>query len=557
MKSRYRVAQQLRAPYEPDMRLCVAYCMPRSFGGWTSDGPPVIQGGQTAAKRMAYDSTGQRALPKWQAILQRLCTPDAQRWAKLVADDQSLMRRHRVKIYFHELTEVLHKLRYAPRARFKQMATNTYAQIGVLGFGPNRIRWRKPNVADPRGGFAYRGVNGRDVYVLPDADGNIDTHFVRFFLTARMFKQWFGENVKPPPSVARELERPGGPKDDTYFEFVHCTYPRSDDEYDKYALDERRFPFCGDYLSVQDTEYVGKHEGYSRQPYLSPRSYLEPDDLYGYSPALRALPAMGGASAMKKSILRGAQKAVDPVILAHDDGVLSGRIGLTPSHVNWGGVDSQGRALIQTLPMGDVGVGIEMLQDERSDINDAFLVSLFEILAQDRERMTVPEVMERIAEKAALAAPTMGMLQSEQFGPQIEAEIAVLAENAPWMLPEMPPELVEANGEYQVEYTSPLAKGLYAEEDAGFMRIVAQCAEIAKGTGDLSVLDHFEFDLAIPDLADHAAVRPTWISTPERLEAKREERAEAIQAQQAVQAAPAMASVATAAMGQSRDNRTK
>lgn len=550
-KARYDNAKQLREPYEPDMKLCTAYCLPRSYGDWQHGGPPVLSADNRAARRFAYDSTGIRAVPKFRAILQRLCSPDGQRWAKLNADDQALMRQPRVKMYFHELTELLHKMRYTPRARFKQMTTGVYSQIGVLGFGPNRIRWRQPSAIEPRGGFIYKAVHAKDVFVLADGDGVVDTHFVRFWLTARQFKLWFPKLDKSeyPPVIQRELERTGGPRDNEFYEFVHITYPRDMDSYDKHALDVRRFPYCGNYLAVQDKEWVGKEEGYMRQPYLVPRSYTEPDDLYGYSPALQALPSLGAASAMKKSIIRAGQKAVDPVILAADDGILSGRIGLTPGHVNWGGVDSQGRALIQALPPSDPGIGIEMLQDERADVNDAFLVSLFEILAQDRERMTVPEVMERIGEKAALAAPTMGMLQSEQFGPQIEGEIAVLAEHAPWLLPEMPPELVEANGEYQVEYTSPLAKGLYAEEDAGFMRIVAQCAEIAASTGDPSVMDHFDFDTAIPDLADHAAVRPTWIASPEALEAKREERAKAVQAEQAVQAAPAMASVATAAMG--------
>jgi hypothetical protein len=223
--------------------------------------------------------------------------------------------------------------------------------------------------------------------------------------------------------------------------------------------------------------------------------------------------------------------------------VLSGKLGLTPGYVNYAAVNAAGQPLVQALQTGNFTPAKEILADERADINDAFLVTLFQILMETPE-MTATEVIERVAEKAALAAPTMARLQSGLLGPEVERALDILAENAPWMLPEMPPELEEAQGEYELMYTSPLAKGLHAEEDSGFLWMVNTSLEVATATGDPSIMDHYNLDVAIPELAEHRSVPTRWMATPDQVEAKRASRAEAAQQQQMVEAAPAVADIA-------------
>jgi len=252
---------------------------------------------------------------------------------------------------------------------------------------------------------------------------------------------------------------------------------------------------------------------------------------------------------MKKTNLKQGNKAVDPVLLAHDDNVLNGEVDLRPGAVNYGGGDKQGRALIVPLRGGDFRVAEALLQDERRDIEDSFFVTLFQILTQTPE-MTATEVMERVAEKASLLSPTMGRLQSELLGPMIEREIDLLAEMG--VLPDMPPELVEAQGEYEIVYTSPLAKSMYAEEVSGFMRAVEMSLNIANATQDMSQLDHFNFEDAIPEISDYMAVPSRWMNSKDDIKAKRGERQRQAEQQQLMQNAPALASAAKTAadMGQ-------
>ena len=75
----------------------------------------------------------------------------------------------------------------------------------------------------------------------------------------------------------------------------------------------------------------------------------------------------------KKTLLKQGHRAVDPIILVHDDGILDS-FNARPGSINAGGVSKDGRALVHTLPVGDVNAGRDMMEDERAVINDSFLV---------------------------------------------------------------------------------------------------------------------------------------------------------------------------------------
>jgi hypothetical protein len=82
-----------------------------------------------------------------------------------------------------------------------------------------------------------------------------------------------------------------------------------------------------------------------------------------------------------------------------------------------------------------------------------------------------------------------------------------------------------------------------AQEAAGFMRTVESVKEIMAVTQDPSLMDPFDFDVAIPAIADIQAVPESWMSDPDAIKKKRENRAKAQQAQQDIQALPAKAAM--------------
>lgn len=541
-KRLYTEAKSIRSPYETDMRMASAYCQPWDYDAWHSNGPASFQGMQ-GARRVSYDSTGVRSLLKYVAILERIATPANQKWHTLTASDETLRKKSRVRTYFDTLTSQLFRYRNNPTAGFRTASNEVYGSMGTYGNGPIYIGQRKPRTRSQQPGFRYVACPARDVFVLVDDEGEVSVVIRRFWLNTRQFMKKFPG--RPLPGCMRKHLSTGGlPPENRYFEFAHFVTYRDQMEHDPQALDVRRHPIVGVYLDVEGEEYVGDETGYQSMPYKVPRTATVAGNPYGYSPAIIALSALGGASTMKKTQLKQGQKAVDPVILTHDDGVLNGEVDLRPGAVNPGGVDSQGRKRIQILETGDFRVSEVLLDNERKDVEDSFFVTLFQILTETPE-MTATEVMERVAEKAALLSPTMGRLQTEFLGPTIEREIDILAELG--VLPEMPPELIEARGEYEVVPTSPMAKGMYAEEVSGFMRAFEFALNASQATQDPSYLDHFDLDVAIPEISDYMAVPARWMASEDKLAAKRDGRGQQMEQQQMLEAAPALASAAKTA----------
>ena len=535
----YEQAKSDRTPFEHDWRMGAARCLPREFGLWRDAHPSTsaAAGGIQSARREQVDTTALLALPKYVAVLDKMLTPATQRWHALVASRKELMKQQRVKEYFYELNNILWQERYDPRAHFISAQTETYSSLGVYGNGVKFLGERRAYPWEKKTGLFYRHIPLTFVFVLLDDEGRVARVYRQINLNARQAASKFGDAI--PECVRAELQK-SVPSESETFEFVHVVYPNEKD-YDPRALDERRHKWASVYLCVKDKVRVGKADGYSSFPFQLPRAFTTGSTWYGYSPYHMASGAIGGANATKRIMLRQGQKAVDPPLLAHDDGVLSSARDMRPGHINPGTLDHQGRELLKPMRPGEFRPSETILADDRGDIRDAFFVNLFQILMEN-PRMTATEVLEKAGERAALLSPTMGRMQAEDLGPMLEREIDLLARMG--RLPEMPPELKEAEGEYEVVYTSPMAKSLRADAAAGFMRTVEFAGMAAQQKQDPALMDRFDFDEAIPEIAEIQGVPPNWIRSDQEMEADRQARAKQAQGQQLLDAAPGLAGAA-------------
>lgn len=292
----------------------------------------------------------------------------------------------------------------------------------------------------------------------------------------------------------------------------------------------------GSYWLDEGRDRIIQNSGFRTFPFAIGRFYVGTGDAYGGSPACDAMPDTRMANEMAKTNIRGAQKLVDPPLLASEDGVLEG-FDLRSGSLNWGGLDENGNEMVKPLLTGkQAQIGIEFAQDTRQTINQWFYVTLFQILV-DSGDMTATEVLQRAQEKGVLLAPTLGRTQSELLGPLIERELDILAEAA--QLPEMPRELINAGANVEIEYDSPLNKAMRAGESAATLQWLQQLSVVA------------QFDprtMKAPNglriarmLADAGGVPVEAMNTDEELQAQEAAEAQAMQVQQALAAAPVAA----------------
>ena len=466
-----------------------------------------------------FDATGNLALDRFAAAMESMLTPRTQRWHKLSIQDEKLNNDPAVRAYLDEVTQRLFNARYAPNANFASQANEVYISLGAFGTGGMFI---DESVGR---GLRYRSIHLSELFIQENHQGVIDTVHRKFNFTARQAVQAFGID-----RVSERIKTAYEKQPEQTFEFLHCVKPN--EEIKPGRRDYRGMEFASYYISVADRDIV-QEGGYRAMPYAVGRYVTGPKEIYGRSPAMTVLPDIKMVNEMSKTVIRAAHKIIDPPLLLQEDGALQA-FDLRPGALNYGGVNDQGQQVVHALQTGArVDIGLDMMEQRRKVINDAFLVTLFQILV-DAPQMTATEAMLRAQEKGALLAPTMGRQQSEFLGPLIAREIEILAKAG--QLPPMPDALLEAGGEVEIEYVSPLNRAQRAEEGVAIMRTLEAITPLAQF--DPNVLSVFDPMAIARELADINGVPQKVLRTEEQIEAMEAQKAQAAQAAALMQAAP-------------------
>lgn len=473
---------------------------------------------QAGSKRTqkVFDSTAQLALERFASAMESLLTPRSSRWHSLKVSNPELDKTDSVRRYFESVEDIVFSQRYATTANFASQQFETYLSLGAFGTGALFVS------ETPGEGLRYRAVHLSEIYVAENEAGRIDTVFRKTEMSCRQMLQRWGKERVSPKTAAKAEKKP----DDTV-QVLHVVLPAAE-----YGKEIGGRPFASVYLELEG-RHILSESGYFEFPYIVSRYVTGPREVYGRSPAMTALADIKMLNEMSKSAIKAAQKAVDPPLLIADDGVIL-PLNLNPGKPNFARMDGRSQSPIQFLqPNSRFDVSETEQERRRRTINDAFLVTLFQILA-DSPQMTATEVFERAREKGALLAPTVGRQQSEALGPMIERELGILARAG--ALPPLPQELQEAAGEFEIEYVSPMSRAMRAEEAVGILRTLESVQQIA--TVDPSVMEIFDGEAIARSLADINGVPRRMIKGEETLAQQRAERARQQQLANLSQAVP-------------------
>lgn len=509
-----------RGVWEEHWREIAERVLPRENWFQASDKTP----GDKRTEKV-FDATAGLALERFAAAMESMLTPRTMRWHKLTTSDPFLAEDQSVKEYLDAVTDILFRVRYSPRANFASQVHENYMSLGAFGSG---ALFTDDIVGV---GIRYKSIHLSEIFFSENHAGVVDKVHRKFEMTARQAaERWGSENL--PEKIRAALEKTPERK----FEFLHCVKPNL--ERNPRRRDYRGMPFVSYYVSMEERMML-QEGGYNSFPYAISRYVTAPKEVYGRSPAMTVLPDIKMINEMSKTVIRAAHKIVDPPLLLQEDGVLQA-FNTRPGALNYGGVDDQGRQVVQPLQSNArVDIGMEMMEQRRRVINDAFLITLFQILVET-PNMTATEAMLRAQEKGALLAPTMGRQQSEMLGPLIERELDILGRAG--ILPPMPDALIERGGEVDIEYVSPLNRSQRAEEGVAILRTLEAVTPLAQL--DPSVMMIFKADEIARQLADINGVPAKIMRSPQELEAMMEEQRQQAEAQALLQAAPIAASSA-------------
>ena len=508
-----------------------------------------ISGGGEKRMTEIFDATGALALERFAAIMESINTPQHKIWHDVQASDDSLNEDPGVKAWFEQVNKILHRERQRPKANYQLQMQEGYKSLGAFGGLPLYLD------ENPSGGFRYKYCHVNQLYIELDHMGNVDTIYRVYAMTAHQAQQKWGDKAGEKVRTALADNKPY----QTY-EFLHAVYPRKN--VDPESFDTKRLPWVNVYIAIEDKHLI-EEGGFEEMPYFYARWTVNPSEVYGRSPAMMALPHIKTANQMQRTFLSAGHKAVDPPLLLPDEGVWSAQgrtIDIRGGGLTYGGLDPiTGRKLIEPLYTGArLDLTETMLETERAVIKDWFLVTLFRTLLEDpRSNVTATEILQRAQEKGDIIAPQAGRLKSELYGPQIQREVGILLRQG--RLPPPPPALLEAGGEYEIEYVSEAARLQKSREVLG----IRSTFEFVTAASAIDPAARFVMDMAEASrrVGEYEGTPSDLMRTPDQVaqmmaqEAEKQQAAEqlAIFQQGAAGAKDATAALAQAAQaGQTR-----
>lgn len=497
IKSRLQSLKDYRKDLEPFWKKLAEMC---SFSPeiWTED--------KRRRRQNVFDNTPRNALTYFSASFKSVLVPTTQRWHRLKSSKPEWENNDAVKAYLQYATDLLFRVRYAPSSNFASESDVLFNQLGIYGTGYWSV---EENVGK---GIIYRAVPANEIYIGRNPHGVLDTVYREFKLSAKDAYELYGDAVSD--DIKKCLSKEPGRQ----FCFVHAVEPRKDRN--PRAKDYTGMKYASYHLEVESDKVI-KEGGYRTIPYMAPRFLALEGTPYGDSPGLQAFNDILTANEMGKTILRTGQLQANPPVLVGNTMLDSGKLGQAGAIIR-GGMDNQGRPVAASMQYGNnLAITLEMQQDVRASINQAFLIPLFQALTQDKE-MTATEVEKREVEKAMLLAPMCERIAAEWLYPMITRELDILSQYG--LLDGVPDELLE-DGSIAIEFENPAVHMQESSRILGLYKTIEATMTMAQA--DPSSLDILNFPEALRQIADYYDVDVAAIRSRDEVAALGQQRAQA------------------------------
>jgi len=371
----------------------------------------------------------------------------------------------------------------------------------------------------------FNAWHPRDCAWMLDETGRADTLHRQLEMSARNLKRKFKDNIHADIKKACEQD-PSKP-----FKVRHIVMP-TDDLYGDDKKMRKKYagrPFLSLYVDVEHETILGEG-GLPTFTYVVPRYRTLSKYPQAFSPhAINALPDGRMIQSMARIILEQGEKAVDPEMFAKGeifrDAVNRYAGGMTYVDLE---ADERLQDVIQTIPPGNVALGMDMKADVRELIAEAFLLN--KLFLPDTREMTAFETNARLAEYRRAALPFYGPIESEYNLPLLDVGFTLAINNRAFNFGEAPDTLkdylnpMENGGELTFNFESPLNTAEGRAQVASFQESVQIIA--ASSQYDNTIPAGYDFKKMTED-----AVRGTGAPADWRLDEEVAAEAEDAQAQ--------------------------
>ena len=428
--------------------------------------------------RFILDSTAPRALELFASSMHGLLNNPSLKWVKVAkGGDPQAMDIPANREWATKVEDLILEALAGEEADIYSQLHTVYLGLGAVGTACLFVD------VSPKGKLRVREYHMGDVVVDEGESDLVDTVYRRWCTTIRRARQrWpglvLGPSVDDGPGAGKK-------KPSEKVDFMHVVVPAGDPIIADIPAKERakNAPYYACWINRTDRRVV-KYDTYEEFPYLVPRWYKTRGEVYGRSPAMTALPDIRMVNQMSATILRGAEKIVDPPLVIPDGGLVS------PARLFPGGITySEGTIEIKTLiPPGTsrIETGNQLLEQRQLSIREAFFTPLF--ATPESPVKTATQVLQEVDERNRAVSPMLVRVQSELFFGLIRRTYNLLLRAG--RIPTPPPGM-QGEG-LVVDYVSPLIASQRQMEALSTVRLYEMMAPwygLDKGLGDWVDID--------------------------------------------------------------------
>jgi len=452
--------------------------------------------------------------------IQNYLTPGASTWFLLEHPDKEINARKAVRQWMQDVSD---QLNYTlNRSNFYNQIPAFYKASGVYG---TSVLMLEEDFDDD---IRFYNLPIRNSYITEDSREKPLEYYLPWEFTAEQAYTKFGDKVDKDVMEALAAKR----DPDKKFPYVYYLGPRQLREYGK--TDKNNMAIRGVWVEEKSKRIV-KEDGYQSMPAVAHRFYKRPRVVYGYSPAMKALPWVRMLNTMADTMLRAGMKQTDPPIAVPDSGFLA-PMNFNPRAVNYykrGKLDPT-KDIAPIGNYGKVNIGMDIMQYYADKAGAMMFKNAFLSFQDITKQMTVPEVMQRANEAMTLLGPAVGRYMSDVLQPLVERSIGIL-----WNKGKLPPipEEMRLNPEYDVKFIGRLAQAQKQSEMNNVTNALSIAGQIAQFKPE--ALDKINADATIDELWGITNAPASMIYDREEVLEIRQARAQQQQQIQALQMAQA------------------
>lgn len=414
-----------------------------------------------------FDSTPQMCRRDLGNAFAAMLRPRGQPWFKCVDPDEEVMENPSVSAWYDHMTEVGRRHLYNNRSRFVRSTKEGDQDFAAFG---NTVISCELN--RDKNGLLFRTHHLRDCAWAEDAEGAVDTMFRKMDLTARQMRQTFGEDALH-ADVRRALDQ----EPDKTFQVWHVMMPAEDYEFSRRKRNKAQ-PWASLYIDHEHQEILRESQAHEFR-YVVPRWQTVSGWPYAVSPAVTvALADARGMQVMKRVLLEGGEKAVDPPMKAVTEAI-RGDINLYA-----GGVtvidrdyDSKTGDPLEPLMMdrANLQFGLQLLAQASLSQREAWFLTK---LTLPQGAKTAYETARLVEEYVRANIPLFEPLETEYNGALLDLTYSILTRERAFDFGQMPQEL--QGRDFEFSFSNPLQDAIERNRVNQATTVVGLVAGVAK-----------------------------------------------------------------------------